>query len=283
MNNVNLELTVLCENSVAGPFGLIGEHGWSALVELRGRKILFDTGQGLGILNNATRLGKDLSSIDLLVLSHGHYDHASGIPQVASVAAPLTVICHPDVFVSRYWSKDGARRYIGMIHRRDHLESLGCRFKFYREFSEILPGIHVTGEVPRVTDFEPPDPHMEIKHQGENGTEFSQDPLLDDLTLVVDTPKGLLVLLGCAHAGLINILTHIKKHLPDKKIHTVIGGTHLGFADKNQFDRTLRELNAFQIERLGASHCTGLQNAARLYCELGDKFFHAAVGTKVFI
>ncbi len=283
MDKASLGITVLCENSVAGPFGLIGEHGWSALLEVRGRTILFDTGQGLGIINNSMRLNKDLSKIDMLVLSHGHYDHASGIPQVASLKQHLPIVCHPDIFLSRYWSKDGARRFIGMIHAREYLESLGCKFHFHTTFSEILPGIFVTGEVPRVTDFEPPDPHMEIEIE-ENGKKIAkQDPLKDDLSLIVDTPSGLVVVLGCAHAGLVNILHHVRSHLPNKRIHTVIGGTHLGFATDEQFERTLEAIDEFGIERVGASHCTGLTNSARLFCHLEERFFHACVGVSIEI
>ncbi len=277
MKIARTQLTVLCENSVDGPFGLIGEHGWSLLAEIRGRKILFDTGQGLGIMNNSMRLGKDLSNIDMLVLSHGHYDHTSGIPEVAGLNNGLEVMCHGDVFLPRYWVKDGNERFIGMVHRREYLESLGCRFCLYSEFTEILPGVFITGEVPRITDFESMDPHMEI----ESGGKRIQDPLRDDLSLILDTPRGLLVVLGCAHAGLINILLHVRRNLPGKKIDTVIGGTHLGFAKDTQFERTVKELQAFEIKRLGASHCTGLANSARLASILGDRFFHASVGIAV--
>ncbi len=283
MKGAPLKITVLCENSVAGPFGLIGEHGWAILLELRGRKILFDTGQGIGILNNSMRLRKDLGALDMLVLSHGHYDHASGIPQVAGLNANLKVLCHKDVFLPRYWVKDGDERFIGMIHRRPFLESLGCHFRFYSEFTEIVPGIYLTGEVPRITDFEKPDPHMEIEIEENGKITRVQDPLMDDLSLVVDTPSGLVVVLGCAHAGLINILSHVQKNLPGKKIHTVMGGTHLGFAEDTQFHQTLKELEAFEIKRLGASHCTGLSNSARLASRLGDRFFNASVGVKIEI
>lgn len=281
MTQHTLELTVLCENSVAGPFGLIGEHGWSVLVEVRGRMILFDTGQGQGLINNSLKLNKDLSRVDALVLSHGHYDHASGIPQIASLKKSLPIYCHPDVFIPRFWAKDGSRRFIGMIHRKNYLESIGCNFRFFTSFTEIFPGIYITGEVPRVTDFEPPDPHMEIEVEKDGKIIVEQDPLRDDLSMVVDTPSGLVIILGCAHAGLINILHHVRSKLPNKKIHTVIGGTHLGFAKTEQLERTIKELDDFGIERLGASHCTGLANSARLFGKLKERFFYASVGVIV--
>jgi 7,8-dihydropterin-6-yl-methyl-4-(beta-D-ribofuranosyl)aminobenzene 5'-phosphate synthase len=186
------KITVLCENSVAGPFGLTGEHGWAAYVEADGLKILFDTGQGQGIISNSFILGTDLRKIDAVVLSHGHYDHTSGLPQVLQIRGTVPVYAHPDIFLDRYWSRGQVKRHIGIRFKRSYLESLGCRFKFRTVFSEILPGIFITGEVPKITDFEPPDPDMKIP-AGSAGDEMVQDQLKDDLSMVIDTPQGLLV------------------------------------------------------------------------------------------
>ena len=270
-------LTVLCENSVAGAHGLIGEHGWSIHAEVNGRSLLFDTGQGQGIVNNSQILGIDLASLDALVLSHGHYDHTSGLPAVLNICGSIDVYGHEDCFLDRYWLKDGESREIGIRFKKSYLESLGAGFVFVKEFSQVFDNIYLTGEVPRVTMFEPVDPHMRVLDaQGE----LVQDALLDDQSMVIDTPDGLVVLLGCAHAGLINILTHVTNHLPGRPIHTVIGGTHLGFVDPQQFEATMKALDRFQVQHLGAGHCTGLENAARLFQYLGTKYFFSAVGTR---
>ncbi len=279
-SNTGLTATVLCENSVSGPFGLTGEHGWSIFVETDNRKILFDTGQGQGIIANSLILGKDIMEIDAIVLSHGHYDHTGGLPQVLNLAGRRTVFCHPDVFLDRWWIKDDTQREIGLRYKRSWLESIGADFQFHRDFREIYPGIYITGEVPRITSFEPVDPHMKLRTSDRGWT---QDPLFDDLSMVIETEKGLVVVLGCAHAGLINILEHVRKMLPKRPIHTVVGGTHLGFADITQFEKTVEALDRFDIKRLGASHCTGLENGARLYNRLGDRFFFASAGTTIQI
>ncbi len=276
-----LELTVICENSVSpGPPGLIGEHGWSCYVETGLQRLLFDTGQGLGILNNSLILKKELSSINAIVLSHGHYDHTSGLPAVLRMSGPREVYAHPDIFLPRYYKRDRDIREIGLRYKREYLEGIGAKFVEVKKFTEIYPGIFLTGEVPRVTTFEPPDPHMKLK---DPETGWIQDPLLDDLSMVIDTPEGLFVILGCAHAGIINILTYVQENLPGRPIHTVIGGTHLGLADPAQFEDTLSALGEFNIKRLGAAHCTGLKNGARLYSALGDRYFFAPVGTRVSV
>ena len=274
--NRNLSATVLCENSVSGPFGITGEHGWSIFIETDGNTVLFDTGQEQGLISNSLLLGKDIRAIDAIVLSHGHYDHTGGLPQALALTGRMPVYCHPDIFLNRYWRKDGAQREIGLRYRRTWLESLGAEFRFSTEFSEIFPGIFITGEVPRVTPFEPPDPHMKLRNRD---GEWIQDPLLDDMSMVIDTEKGLTVILGCAHAGLINILKHVSSMFPGRPIHAVTGGTHLGFASDVQFEETVKALDGFDVQLLGASHCTGLENSARLYARLGERFFFASAGT----
>ena len=278
MSREQCELTVLCENSVAGPFGLVGEHGWAIHAAVHGRSILFDTGQGQGIVTNSRLLNIDLAGLDAIVISHGHYDHTSGLPDVLGICGDIDVYCHEDCFVDRYWKKDGESREIGIRFKRVYLESLGARFRFVKKFTQIFDGIYLTGEVPGVTPFELPDPHMKVICQ--DGT-LAQDELRDDQSMVIDSEEGLVVVLGCAHAGMVNILTHVSDHLPNRPIHTVVGGTHLGFAEPEQFEETLKALGRFGIKHLGAGHCTGLQNAARLFHHLGEKFFFSAVGTRI--
>ena len=275
-----LKLTVICENSVFGPSGLIGEHGWSCYVESEGYSMLFDTGQGLGVLSNSLILRKDLRAIDAIILSHGHYDHTSGLPAVLGMSGPMPVYAHPDIFLVRYWKKGDVLREIGLRYKKEYLEAIGARFVDVEEFREIYQGVYLTGMVPRITDFESPDPNMQLRDL-EAG--WVQDPLRDDLSVVIDTVKGLFVILGCAHAGIINILRHIQKNLPGRPIHTVMGGTHLGLADPAQFGITLSSLEEFGIKRLGAAHCTGLKNGAKLYNALSERFFFASVGVSISI
>lgn len=270
-------LTILCENSVAMPFGVVGEHGFACYVETESGDYLFDTGQGLGIVRNALALNKDLRSVRSILISHGHYDHTGGLPAVLTLRGSVDVFGHPEMFNRRVWSDARTSRDIGIPYRRGYLESLGARFRLEKSWTQVGPGLYLTGEIPRRSPFEKGDMHM--TQIAESGKPVHPDPLNDDLSMVVDTAKGLILVLGCAHAGMINIIRHVQQQLGRKRIYAVIGGTHLGFSSDEQFDATLEVVNELDIERIGVSHCTGLIKASLLHARLGDRFFFGSVGT----
>ena len=277
---MELKITILCENSVILPFGLIGEHGFSAYIEYNGKNFLFDTGQGKGLLNNSRILGKNLQDIEFLFLSHGHYDHTIGLADLLSIKSPITIYAHPNIFESRMWLKDGKRKFIGLPYTRDYLEGLGAQFSLSRDFSEIVKGVYSSGEITKTTPFEKIDDGMKIIDENNNLTD---DEILDDCSLAIDTNKGLVIILGCAHSGIINIINHFTKKTGTNEIYAVLGGTHLGFATDEQINKTIEIIDKYNIKKLGASHCTGLEVAAKLYNKLKDRFFFASVGSYIEI
>ncbi len=275
------QLTVLCENSVSGPRGLTGEHGFSVLIEKDDQKILFDTGQGMSLAGNAKILQKDLSLVQTVILSHGHYDHTGGLPSVLYPPRGVKVIAHPDIFNQKYAQRNGTNGichdFIGIKYKREFLEaSLKAEFMLISEFTEIRPGIYFSGQIPRKTDFEQSDTRLKTLQDGN----FVLDPLLDDISLLIETDKGPVILLGCAHAGLVNIMNHFADKTGYSKFHAVIGGTHLGFL-KNSEEQLQKSMDAFdhyQVDLIAVAHCTGQEVAAVCYNRFKDRFAFACTG-----
>lgn len=268
-------ITVLCENSVGSISGTIGEHGFSALIEPAvGDPLLFDTGQGLTLLHNARRMNKNLSLVKQVVISHGHYDHAGGLKPLLEECGLKLVYGHPSIFKPRYRVKDTAECYpIGIPASREDLEMAGATFDFSNEFRAIAPGVYLTGEVPRVTDFETGDQGLYCDCNG-----HESDKTMDDQSLLLETEKGLVLLLGCCHAGLINTLNHVANMTGRRDVYAVIGGTHLGFCGPEQLSSTVTALRDMGIKKLAASHCTGFAASARLLREFPKEFQVAMVG-----
>jgi 7,8-dihydropterin-6-yl-methyl-4-(beta-D-ribofuranosyl)aminobenzene 5'-phosphate synthase len=274
---MKIKATIVSENCVFHLPGAVAEHGLSIFMETDRGNYLLDTGQGKTIVNNALVLGIDLRTIKGIIMSHHHWDHTGGLGPVLDLKGVVDVYAHPDFFKESYSVTGNTVRYIGVPYPRPLLEAKGAMFKFSDEFRPIEPELWLTGEVPRRTEYELGDRKQVIK----SGAGYVKDDLRDDQSVVIETEKGLFIILGCCHSGIINTLSYIVEKMGQRHIYAVIGGTHLGPVSDEQREKSIAALKMFDIERLGVSHCTGLKTASRLAGEFGDRFFFCNVGTVV--
>jgi 7,8-dihydropterin-6-yl-methyl-4-(beta-D-ribofuranosyl)aminobenzene 5'-phosphate synthase len=266
-----MRIVILADN-VAGPRGLLAEHGLSLWIEAGGHRILFDTGQGLALGHNAEVLGIPLARADAVVLSHGHYDHTGGLAAVLSGRRGLPVYAQPEALSPRYSRRGGEAREIGMPAAARQALTQRAAFRSSRLPLPVCGGVRLTGTIPRLTDFE-----------GEAGTFFldeegrEPDPLVDDQAALVETRAGTVVLLGCAHAGVVNTLRQVES-LTKGPVHALIGGMHLAAAGEERIEATVRALADRDVKRVVPCHCTGLPATAALARELGDRCTPGRVG-----
>lgn len=245
-----MQLTILSEAKAMDGFS--SEHGLSFLIEADGKKILLDTGASDVFLKNANRLGIELKEVDTIVLSHGHWDHGNGLQYIDN----LSLLCHPGCFRKRY--RKLGEENIGIALEREEIEK---RFRVQRSAKPVQLSEHLwfLGEVPRLNDFEA----KTTKYVLEDG---SPDFITDDSGLAVTTEKGLVVLSGCAHSGICNMVEHAKKVTGMDHVEAVIGGFHLRVVNK-QTRQTVQWMKDAGIPRLMPSHCT-MGPALELFQEL---------------
>jgi len=272
-----LKVTILVENTIGVPLGILSEWGLSMLLDFGDERILFDAGEQGNLVGNAQILGHDLRQIDRVVLSHGHYDHTGGLFKFLQYRGTVPVYAHPDLFSAHYGRglKGQVDKYLGVPHCQKQLESAGAKFYWHNEPLELSPGLWLSGEIPRETSFEHLDDRL-VELKGEN---VVQDSIRDDLSLFYVTDQGLIILLGCAHSGLVNIVEHAKRLTGERKVRAIIGGTHLGPAAPDQLQKTIDYLRGLNLDCLAPNHCTGLSMSSKLAAEFPSAFTWAMAGS----
>lgn len=273
-----ISLTILVENSARAP-GLLAEHGLAYWLEVGTKRVLFDTGQGMVLAHNAGRLGIDLAQADAIVLSHGHFDHVGGLEQALAAAPRAALWLHPRATEPKFsgpTAARGARRISLDFVEQEKFRAGPREVVSTLEAREVVPGLWATGQIPRTNSFE------------DTGGPFfldaalaQPDPLLDDQALFFDSGDGLVVVLGCAHAGVVNTLRHVVALTGCPKIHTVVGGMHLENASPVRMAQTLAALPELGVQRLIPLHCTGLRAFAEFRAALGEKCLPGAAGTRL--
>jgi 7,8-dihydropterin-6-yl-methyl-4-(beta-D-ribofuranosyl)aminobenzene 5'-phosphate synthase len=247
--NTDIRITILIDNIATRP-DVLSEHGLSLWIEYGRKYILWDTGQSDSLLANAKTLGVDLALTEIIALSHGHYDHTGGLSAALAVAPQARVYIHPMAIRPRY-------------SKKEFLHSIGMPFGVVQDletrpvnrvesWTQIGQGIFLTGPIPRQNPLE-----------NTGGAFFWDldcripDALPDDQALVLESAKGLVVILGCAHSGTINTLDYISRKTGQHNIYAIIGGMHLGSASEQRLDCTIKMLRQYDVQLLVPLHCTG--------------------------
>ena len=265
---------------------LIAEHGLSLLIKTAGEgephTILLDTGYNAqSILHNMAWLGTDLGAIEAIVISHSHMDHAGALhPLVEKMNRPVPLVTHPEIFDRPriLKTRDGRELRFPDCYDREQLLSAGVEVQESREPTLVAGGtILVTGEVDRTTDFEKGMPGAFV----EKNRQLQPDPIIDDQSLIVHLRgKGLVLITGCCHAGLINTIRYARKITGINDVHAVLGGLHLsGPAFAPIVERTIEELQKIAPEVIVPMHCTGWNSTRRLAEVFDREFVLNSVGT----
>jgi 7,8-dihydropterin-6-yl-methyl-4-(beta-D-ribofuranosyl)aminobenzene 5'-phosphate synthase len=266
---------------------LTAQHGFSALVtvETQGRthRLLFDTGLTPdGCIDNLTRLGVDPGSIEAIVCSHGHFDHTTGLSGLTDTLeqASTPVLIHPDFWLRRRLAIPGRDPFELPTTSRRGLEDSGFQVIENRQPSFLLDdAVLVTGEVDRTSEFE----KGFAIHQAEREGQWTPDPLiLDDQALIVHVHgRGLVILTGCGHAGIVNIVRYARHLTGIDEVHAVLGGFHLsGLLFEPVIGPTIDALAAMAPEVVVPAHCTGWKAVHAFAARMPDAFIQNSVGTR---
>ncbi|MDR2549525.1 MAG: MBL fold metallo-hydrolase [Desulfobulbus sp.] len=245
-------IAILVDNEAGA--GLEAEHGFSLWLETDGRRILFDTGQGGVLLVNAPILGIDPTRADHLVLSHGHYDHSGGLASLLQQGHGCTLHCHPGVVSPRYSIRNRTAKSLQMPSKAlAALERFPLgQLRWVQQPVQLGATVGLTGPIGRETIFEDAGGPFFLDRAGHR-----PDPVDDDLALWVRSRDGLIVCVGCAHAGLINTLRQVQRLNGGMRIQAVIGGFHLLNANVERLEQTIDALHRLAPDLIVPCHCTG--------------------------
>ncbi len=270
-----LRFTILVDDS-AGDGDLRAEHGLSVWIEADHFRVLFDTGRGMTALENARRLGLEPAEVDAVAISHGHNDHTGGLPGTFAACQKAHIFLHPAALRERYSrSADGTVRAAGFPLGAGDLFATRKEYVHWtNSATHLQPAVFMTGEIPRSLPLETPTGRFFLDAECRNA-----DPFLDDQALAFETAEGVVVFLGCSHAGVANTLTCALSHSRTGKLRAVVGGMHLAEASTDAVALLAGEIEKLHPQLVCPCHCTG--DAARAYLKdrFPDAFFEVRTGS----
>lgn len=273
-----IRITTLIENSPGEHLALRHEHGLSFCIETETHRLLFDTGQSGLFIKNADELRIDLSSLDFVVLSHGHYDHSGGLKTLLEITDHFELVLGKGFFEEKYAQLNNGHEFLGNNFDENFLKNRNIRYsEMIQPLRELVPGVFVLTQFPRIHQDEVINPRFKLLQDGQ----FVPDLFNDEVLLAVDTPKGIVVLLGCSHPGIRNMLDTVKTRFK-KPIYAVMGGTHLVEASDNSVNEAFSYLKQEAVEIIGVSHCTG-DKGMKILGNIHDSYFHNRTGSSLLV
>ncbi len=269
-----VRITCLIDNAVRARSTLWGEHGLSFLIELQGRRVLFDTGaSGTVLRHNVREVNVAPDSLAALVLSHAHYDHTGGLGALLKLRPGLPLYAHSDLLRERFSRQGEEAKSVGLRLTEPVLRRL-ADLHLSATPQEILPGLWTTGEIADRPEPEGRSP----QHWVRDGQGWASDPYRDDMALVLDSPAGLVLVCGCCHAGLLNTLFHVQRTFGRNPV-AVLGGAHLINADQAHLRRLVEVLRPLGPPALYLNHCTGHGAMLTLTQAFGERVAPCPAGT----
>lgn len=265
-----LEITILAENNVE-KMSLLAEHGLALYFEYNGKNYLFDTGQGKVLFHNVEKLGLDLKTVDTVFLSHGHNDHIGGLRDLLDLNPEIRVFAHSAVFLPKYKKVEGKLEFIGTTIKKSDLKN----FAAAETTSAAAAGIYNTGVIPA-----PKESYLNSRYVIKKDGREEVDPFADDTSLYLETKKGIVILLGCSHKGVENIIDEILAEVGDKKIAAIIGGMHLKRASTAKIKELIKYFSKIDFNLLVPIHCTGRTAAVKFKEAFGSRVRLGSVGDK---
>lgn len=258
---------ILTENK-AKKAGILAEHGLSVFIQYKGKNYLFDTGQSDVFLKNADKMKVDLTNINNIIFSHGHYDHCGGFKNMVYLNEDTKIYIRKDAFIPKYALNTDCKTYrkIGVSWER---EPYSKNIIFTENLTKINNHTYLLSNIPLINDFESV---SSVLFKKEND-KIIPDNMSDEQILIFDTEKGLVVFLGCSHPGIVNCLQHILNNFPNKKINTILAGMHLDGIEETKMNKTIEFLKSLSFERIIPLHCTGILQICKLKSEFKDKCF----------
>jgi 7,8-dihydropterin-6-yl-methyl-4-(beta-D-ribofuranosyl)aminobenzene 5'-phosphate synthase len=275
----SLKITAIVENT-AGTIDAAGEWGIALWIEADHHRILYDTGQGHTLLHNARLLGIDFTTAEALVISHGHADHTGGIAALIEAGFHGRIYMHPAALNAKYRRERTPPNRANGIPPASHRAVMSRPSELIESPgpTEIVPGMIVTGAIPRTNSFE------DVPESFFLDPECTEpDQMIDDQALLIETPRGWTVITGCGHAGLINTLNYTRELIGNGRIACVMGGLHLFSASAERINATVENLRTFDVERIAPCHCTGFGATGALQRELGGRVVSLRAGLSLQI